>query len=241
MKIKKTRKDPLYNKLYRMHRSMINRCYSKGCSGYKNYGEKGIYVCDRWHDLDNFLEDIDSLENFSVDDILNSNIQLDKDIICEYKNIEPKYYSPETCKFVTRKENCSYRTTNKEFVAIHVDSGNIKFSRNIDSFCKENDLDVRHVWSCLNNKNVKVTKGWQMFFKDDYDPEKIILPAIFEFINLETNNIEEFRVIAEMARKLNISTTPISDCLNKNPDRVVMGKYKFRVKREGSRKFYNNN
>lgn len=77
MKLKKTRKDPLYTKIYRMHRSMINRCYSKGNSSYKNYGEKGIYVCERWHEFDNFLEDVDKLENFSIDDILNSKIQLD--------------------------------------------------------------------------------------------------------------------------------------------------------------------
>lgn len=35
-------------KLYKKWRSMINRCYNKKMSSYKNYGERGIEVCNEW-------------------------------------------------------------------------------------------------------------------------------------------------------------------------------------------------
>lgn len=38
--------------------SMINRCNSLLCKAYKNYGGRGIKVCDRWLDIKNFIEDM---------------------------------------------------------------------------------------------------------------------------------------------------------------------------------------
>ena len=35
----------------------MQRCYNKNNPYYKNYGEKGITVCERWHDFDSFIED----------------------------------------------------------------------------------------------------------------------------------------------------------------------------------------
>jgi len=34
--------------LYSTWKSMLTRCLNKNSSGYKNYGEKGIKVCDEW-------------------------------------------------------------------------------------------------------------------------------------------------------------------------------------------------
>src|SRR5258707_13343447 len=38
--------------------SMLNRCESPGATSYRNYGGRGIRVCDRWHEFENFLEDM---------------------------------------------------------------------------------------------------------------------------------------------------------------------------------------
>lgn len=38
--------------------SMINRCYNKNASSYKNYGNLGITVCDKWKSFDNFFKDM---------------------------------------------------------------------------------------------------------------------------------------------------------------------------------------
>lgn len=39
--------------------AMKERCYNKNCKMYKNYGGRGIVVCDRWiQSFDNFLSDM---------------------------------------------------------------------------------------------------------------------------------------------------------------------------------------
>jgi hypothetical protein len=38
--------------------SMLYRCRSPKATGYKNYGGRGITVCERWHDFRNFLADM---------------------------------------------------------------------------------------------------------------------------------------------------------------------------------------
>lgn len=42
-------------KLADVHHGMMNRCYNKkDTKHYKNYGERGITVCEEWHNLKNF-------------------------------------------------------------------------------------------------------------------------------------------------------------------------------------------
>lgn len=45
-------------KLKRRWRSMWHRCYTPHATGYKNYGGRGITICDRWHVFENFFEDM---------------------------------------------------------------------------------------------------------------------------------------------------------------------------------------
>lgn len=57
--------------------SMINRCYSPNNKDYKNYGGRGITVCDEWRkDFWSYIEHISSLPNYgeegrSIDRIKN--------------------------------------------------------------------------------------------------------------------------------------------------------------------------
>jgi len=36
-------------KLYGVWLAMRRRCYLESCADYKNYGERGIRVCDEWN------------------------------------------------------------------------------------------------------------------------------------------------------------------------------------------------
>lgn len=52
--------------------SMIERCENKHCKAYKNYGARGIYVCERWHDFSAFYSDVgDRRAGLSIDRIDN--------------------------------------------------------------------------------------------------------------------------------------------------------------------------
>lgn len=43
---------------YRSWVNMLTRCNNKNSRSYKDYGERGITVCDRWHTFENFLADM---------------------------------------------------------------------------------------------------------------------------------------------------------------------------------------
>lgn len=44
--------------LYNTWKGMMDRCYKETAISYKNYGGRGIVVCDRWHLVENFIEDM---------------------------------------------------------------------------------------------------------------------------------------------------------------------------------------
>jgi hypothetical protein len=76
---------------YSSWRSMHSRCYNKGMHCYDQYGGAGIVVCRRWHKFDNFLADMgERPEGHTLDRHPSSS----------------KIYSPETCRWATRKQQC---------------------------------------------------------------------------------------------------------------------------------------
>lgn len=42
------------NKLLKIWYEMKKRCLDKNCKDYHNYGSKGITICDKWLDYENF-------------------------------------------------------------------------------------------------------------------------------------------------------------------------------------------
>jgi len=44
--------------LYVVWRKMRERCLSKTCKDYKNYGGRGITICSRWDSFEAFVEDM---------------------------------------------------------------------------------------------------------------------------------------------------------------------------------------
>ena len=46
------------HRLYKTWAGMYHRCYNEKNPKYKNYGGRGIRVCDRWHTMSNFIDDM---------------------------------------------------------------------------------------------------------------------------------------------------------------------------------------
>ena len=60
--------------VYQSWKYMLYRCNNSKCANYKNYGGRGIKVCDRWHKFENFYEDMGERPiGLSIDRINNNN------------------------------------------------------------------------------------------------------------------------------------------------------------------------
>lgn len=66
--------------LYHVWNSMKQRCHNPNAANYKFYGLRGIKVCERWHDFQQFIEDMgDSFpgKGYHLDRI-NANLNYEK-------------------------------------------------------------------------------------------------------------------------------------------------------------------
>lgn len=89
------------HKLYRIWQNIKKRCYDIKNPAYKNYGERGVIMCEEWKN------DFISFYTWALNNGWNPLLQVDKDIIGT-----GFLYSPNSCKLVTPKENSNNRTSN---------------------------------------------------------------------------------------------------------------------------------
>lgn len=91
-------------KIYRLWSYMKERCYSENHKSYKNYGGRGIKVCDEWLEAKTFIEwcfKNGYEEGLSLDRIdVNGN------------------YEPNNCRFITIKEQ-QRNKRNSKFIEIN--------------------------------------------------------------------------------------------------------------------------
>lgn len=130
---------------YQKWKNMLERCYSE------LYQKKrptyiGCTVCDEWHNFQNFAEWYYKNKTDGYD--------LDKDI----KISGNKTYSPDTCLFVTKRENTVHAHA-KNYKLISP-GGDLVEVYNLKEFCRENNLlqsKMSMVSLGLRNNH----KGWK--------------------------------------------------------------------------------
>lgn len=89
---------------YRSWIAMKARCYNPDSSSFKNYGARGIKVCDRWLEPDgkgflNFLEDVGERPDGMTLDRIDSN----------------EMYKPGNCKWSTYKEQAANKRNTRKY------------------------------------------------------------------------------------------------------------------------------
>jgi hypothetical protein len=75
--------------LYSVYQDMKRRCYDKKNGSYKNYGGRGIFVCDEW------LNDVNAFVKWGMDNGYEKGLELDR-------KGNDSNYEPSNCRFITR-------------------------------------------------------------------------------------------------------------------------------------------
>lgn len=96
-----------YKRLYHVWKSMKQRCYCKNNSKYKNYGARGIKVCEEWKN------DYKKFEGWAYKHGYNEDAQYGE---CTIDRIDVNdNYEPSNCRFITIQEQC-YNKTNLHYI-----------------------------------------------------------------------------------------------------------------------------
>ena len=79
------------SRLYRIYNNMKNRCYNEHSNSYKNYGGRGITVCDEW------LNDFKAFYDWAITHGYRDDLTIDR-------KDNDKGYSPDNCRWATALE-----------------------------------------------------------------------------------------------------------------------------------------
>jgi len=92
------------SRVYKVWTGMKQRCANPNNDEYKNYGDRGVYVCDEWQDFEVFAA-------WAEENGYDGKLDIDR-----IDNDGP--YSPENCHWVTRSENLRNTRRSRKLTAL---------------------------------------------------------------------------------------------------------------------------
>lgn len=93
--------------LYLVHQEMRKRCYIESTASFKDYGGRGIEICDEW------VDDFPAFYEWAVENGYQSELSLER-------RDNDKGYSPENCHFTNRETQNRNTRRNKMITAFGV-------------------------------------------------------------------------------------------------------------------------
>lgn len=142
------------SRLQRIHHHMIERCYNPNCKDYKNYGGRGITVCEEWRDktkvnLNGYLYNKGTLNfcNWAYSNGYSDELSIDR------VNVN-KNYEPLNCRWVNSKVQANNTRTNRF----------IKYqgkTQTLSQWCDELGLSYDKIESRINACNWSIERAFE--------------------------------------------------------------------------------
>ena len=133
-------------RVYDIWRSMVSRCHNPKNIGWKNYGSRGITVCDEWRNDPKVFAEW-ALSNGYHDDLSIDRIS---------NNMG---YSPNNCRWISSKEQCNNRRSNR-LVTIGDET------KTVQQWAEQFNIDkttlryrLNHGWDTTKALSTKVSHG----------------------------------------------------------------------------------
>lgn len=122
--------------VYRSWASMLQRCTNVKSPHYKEYGGRGIKVCEKWVLFSNFYSDMgDRPEGYTLNRIDNDG-----------------NYEPSNCEWATRKQQASNRRSSRLFTRNGV-------TKSLKQWSEIQDLNYKLVWQRIYRNNWSVEQA----------------------------------------------------------------------------------
>lgn len=108
-------------RLYSIWSNMKTRCYNKNINEYKNYGGRGITVCEEWkNSFNNFYK-------WAIENGYRGDLSIDR------KDVNGNY-TPENCRWADKIEQANNKTT-----TLQINGMSLK------KFCREHNMNYKTV------------------------------------------------------------------------------------------------
>lgn len=128
-----------HTRLYVVWCRMMDRCYKPYVERYKNYGGRGITVCDEWHDFSVFRK-------WAIESGYDPNA---KHYDCTLDRIDVNgNYCPENCRWIPMSEQFN-NTTRSHYVCVNEEH------LTISQASKKYGISAATIWARLNQL------GWE--------------------------------------------------------------------------------
>lgn len=128
---------------YKVWKHIKQRCFDKNCKRYKDYGGRGITVCDRWkNSFEAFYEDVSKLPNFGKEGYTLDRIDNDGN------------YELLNCRWADNRTQGNNKRNNLQITF------NNK-TQTLTQWANELNLNYKKLWSRLYQLNWSIEKAFK--------------------------------------------------------------------------------